>query len=282
MEVPSPAPLTEGEVWAREQLQLLLSARFGPRAVAGFFGASQRRANDVRARRPALARQSRAWIGLGAALWTTLGLAGVEPFRGRLRAGLLWWASTALMLDWHLGMLETPEGKPRAMSTADALTLTRVWLAPAALEQPTALICCVGFATDVLDGQAARRLGEPTRAGRDLEGLADLCFAAAVLLGLRRSGRVGAAASAAELTRVGVGFAYALGVYFGRAEAPDPELTRAARLTTPVRAGGLIVAATGRRRLGTALVGAGCVASLALLFRTAGSRPGRSPTPSRR
>jgi len=276
------APQTEGERWTREQLQLLLRARFGPGAVVGFFVASQRRTNEIRRERPSLARQSRRWIVAGGGLWVGLALSGVEPFRANVRSGLLWWGATAVMLDWHLGMIETADGNPRPLSAADALTLSRVWLAPVALARPTPLVCAAGFATDVLDGQAARRLGEPTRAGRDLEGLADLCFAAGVLIGLRRDERISNAASAAELTRVGVGFAYALLHYFGRASAPDPELTRAARLTTPVRAGGLIVAAAGRRSLGTALVGAGCAASLALLFRRAGSRPGRSLTPSRR
>lgn len=191
-------------------------------------------------------------------------MAGVEPFRSRLGVGLAWWAATALMLDWHLGMLETEDGRPRPLGAADALTLGRVWLAPVALASPTPLVCATGFATDVLDGMAARA-AEPTRAGRDLEGLADACFASALLLGLRRRGAIGRAASTAEMARLGAGFAYSLAVYFGRAEAPEHSLTRAARLTTPVRAGGLLAAGAGRRGLGTALVGAGCAWSAGLL-----------------
>ncbi len=257
--------LTEGEQWTRAELEALLTERFSPQAIASFLAHSQRRAGDVRSRRPDLGRQSRSWIGAGAGLWGALALAGVEPFRSRARSGLAWWALSGVMLDWHLGMVETAAGKPRALGLADALTLARVWLAPAALEDPRPVLCLAGFATDVLDGQAARRLGEPTRAGRDLEGLADVCFAGAVLIGLRRADRVGAAASAAELTRLCAGFAYALIVYFGRARAPDPQLIRAARLTTPVRAGGLVAASLGRRRSGTALVAGGCVGSLVLL-----------------
>ena len=168
------------------------------------------------------------------------------------------------MLDWHLGMVETEDGRPRPLGPADALTLARVWLVPAALSAPTPLVCAAGFATDVLDGRAARA-AQPTRAGRDLEGLADACFAGAVITGLRRGDRIGRTASGAELLRLAAGFAYSLAVYFGRARAPEPRLTRAARLTTPVRAGGLIAAAAGRPRLGTALVGAGCAWSLGLL-----------------
>jgi phosphatidylglycerophosphate synthase len=180
---------------------------------------------------------------------------------------LVWWALTLVMLDWHLGMLETADGRARPLGAADALTLARVWLVPAVLENPGPALCAAGFVTDALDGVAARSLGEPTRAGRDLEGLADACFAAALLTGLRRRGAIGPAASAAELARLGAGFSYSLAVYFGRAEAPDRELTRAARPTTVVRAAGLMSAAAGRRKLGTALVASGCAASVALLGR---------------
>jgi len=109
------------------------------------------------------------------------------------------------------------------------------------------------------------RAGEPTRAGRDLEGLADACFAAGVLIGLRRSQRIGRTASGAELVRLALGFSYSLAAYFGRARPPDRRLTQAARLTTPMRAGGLIAAAAGYPRLGTALVGIGCAWSTGLL-----------------
>ena len=273
--------LTEGEQWTRQQLEQLLSRRFSPPAVAHFLAQSQQRANEVRRRRPDLARQEMRWALVGAV--------ACVPLPGRRRM-LAWWALTCLMLDWHLGMFETDDGRHRPLGPADALTLTRAWLAPAVLEAPGPALAAAGFATDALDGLAARSLGEPTRAGRDLEGLADACFAAALLAGLRRRGAIGPAASAAELVRLGAGFSYSLAVYFGRAEAPDRELTRAARPTTVLRAGGLVAAAAGRRRLGTALVAAGCAASVALVgralsrgrLRTAGSRPGRSPTPSRR
>ena len=250
--------LTEGEQWTREQLELLLRRRFSPAAVVRFLAESQRRANDVRRRRPELARQELRWALAGAAACLTL------PRRRRM---LAWWALACLMLDWHLGMVETGDGRPRPLGPADALTLTRVWLAPAMLEDPGPALCAAGFATDVLDGVAARGLGEPTRAGRDLEGLADACFAAALLAGLRRRDAIGPAASAAELARLGAGLAYSLAVYFGRAEPPDRELTRAARPITVARAGGLIAAAAGRRRLGTALVAVGCAASVALVGR---------------
>jgi phosphatidylglycerophosphate synthase len=265
--------MTDGEQWTREQLELLLSRRFSPAAMAHFLAESQRRANAVRAERPELARQELRWGLAGAAACLA------APDR---RRALTWWALTMLMLDWHLGMLETEDGRPRALGPADALTLSRAALAPVVLDSPGPLIAGAGFLTDALDGIAARELGEPTRAGRDLEGLADLCFTTALLIGLRRRERIDRAASAAELLRLGSGLSYSLAAYFGRAEPPDRELVGAARPTTVLRGAGLIAAAAGRRRLGTGLVAAGCAASVALLLRTAGSRPGRSPRPSRR
>ncbi|MGI9081160.1 MAG: hypothetical protein ACR2FZ_02615, partial [Thermoleophilaceae bacterium] len=92
-------------------------------------------------------------------------------------------------------------------------------------------------------------------------------FAAGVLVGLCWRGAVGRGALAAELGRLAAGLSYSLLVDFGRARAPDAALTRAARVTTPVRAGGLLAAAAGRGRLGTWLVGLGCAASVALTAR---------------
>jgi phosphatidylglycerophosphate synthase len=251
---------TEGERWTREQLALLLDARFRPRAVAGFLAASQRRANDVRAARPELARQARAWSAAGAAAYVATGHA----------RDLRWWAAVALMLDWHLGMLETPEGEPRPLGAADAMTLARAWLVPLAAREPTPGICLAAGVTDVLDGRLARA-SRPTRAGRDLEGLVDFCFAVAALRGLRRTGRIGAPVVAAETARTTAGVAYALAAYFGRAERPDDTLLHAARATTVVRVAGMVAAAAGRRRLGEALVAGGSawsVVSLAAAART--------------
>jgi phosphatidylglycerophosphate synthase len=250
--------VTEGERWARAELERLLDRRFSPAAVARFLAASLRRSADVRRSRPELARQSRRWMAVGGAAWL------LPPFRDRARVGLAWWALTALMLDWHLGMVETPDGRPRMLSGADALTLARAWLVPVAAWAPTPAVVGAAALTDVLDGALARR-GEPTRAGRDLEGLVDACFGAAALLGALRRGAVAPAVVGAELARVGAGVGYALGVYFGRADAPDPRVTRAARMTTPVRAAGLIAAGLGRRRLASALLAAGSAGSVGSL-----------------
>jgi phosphatidylglycerophosphate synthase len=246
-------PRTEGERWVRAELERLLDARFAPGAVAGFLVASQRRAGAVRRARPALARQEARWLALGAGAYAGAGIPA--------RRWVPWWALTALMLDWHLGMVETEDGRPRPLGAADALTLGRVWLAVPAATAPRAWHAPAAFTTDALDGRLARA-SVPTRAGRDLEGLADAAFAAAMLRGLHREGRLPPAAVAAELARLAVGVGYALWCYFGTAERPDEAVVRAGRVTTPLRAAGLLAAAAGRPRTGVRLLLSGSALSV--------------------
>lgn len=234
----------------------LRDARFEPRALARFLLASQRRANAQRAARPQAARRMRTWIAFGAAAWVALALAGRQPFRRRARAFAASWALTWLMLDWHIGMLESEDGEPRNLGAADACTLVRVWLAPAAADMPQPWMCALAFASDGLDGRLARA-AVPTRLGRDLEALADAAFAVAALRGARRRGWLGRAAAGAELARIATGLGYALIVWFRCARAPDPGVLHAARRSTPLRAAGLVAAGLGRRRLAGALVTGG-------------------------
>jgi len=259
-------PMTEGEAWSRRELEVLRAARFAPRAIGRFLLRSQRRAADVRRRRPALARQEREWMATGAVTWLALAGAGLEPFRRRLGAGLAWWAACALMLDWHLGMVEDEDGRPATLAPADACTLARVWLVPVAADAAHPAVVALAAASDVLDGRLARA-SRTTRAGRDLEGLVDVCFAAAALRGARRAGGVSRAGVAAELARLGIGVAFTVGTYFGRAAPPSPALVRAARLTTPVRVAGLLAAGAGRRRAADVLVLTGAVTSVGLVAR---------------
>ncbi len=204
----------------------------------------------------------------GCCAWVTLAAAGVEPFRRRIITGLAWWASVALMLDWHLGMFETENGRARSLGPADAMTLTRAWLVPALADAPNAGLLMVAAGTDVLDGRLARAT-EPTRAGRDLEGLVDGAAAAAALLGARRQDALAPAAVACELTRLATGLAYATHAYLGRAGTPDSAITRASRATTPLRVAGLVAAAAGRRRSGSALLAGGSLLGLAATARRA-------------
>lgn len=266
-------PLTDGERWALDELQRLRAARFSPRAVVGFLVASSRRSRDVRRARPVLARQSRVWIATGAGAWCALAIGGLQPFRRRLAAGLGWWAAVAVMLDWHLGMLEDEQGRPRPLGPADALTLGRAWLVPVIADDLSPAAVLIAAATDVLDGIAARAT-QPTRAGRDLEGLVDASVFAAALASAWRTRRLSRSTVALETGRLAAGFGYALMVYFARADAPDAAVTRAARLTTPLRVSGLLAAGWGRRPWGDALVAGGSLLSFAAVARaTARARP---------
>jgi phosphatidylglycerophosphate synthase len=257
------APLTDGERWTRLQLSALLARRFTPAVVGRFLRESWRRSASVRRERRALARRARRWIGIGGLSWLGLAAGGVQPFLRRLRLGLAWWSATGLMLDWHLGMVETADGRVRNLGAADALTLTRAWLIPVALDAPTPLVCAIAAASDALDGPLARRVG-PTRAGRDLEGLVDACFAAAALRGALRHDWLPPTVVGTESLRLGTGLAYAVMVYFGTAHAPRAELLRAARLGAVIRAVGLVLAGTSRRRAAAALIVAGSATSIAL------------------
>ena len=206
-----------------------------------FLAASQRRSNERRAARPLLARQARSWIAAGALAWAALAAGGVEPFRRRRRSGLAWWGLTGLMLDWHLGMVETEDGQPRPLGPADACTLARAWLVPIAADTPAPLVCGLAAATDGLDGVLARA-GRPTRLGRDLEGLVDAAFAMAALRGAARRGWLGRPVAAIEAARLAGGTAYAFARYFGSSASPAPEVMRAGRVTAIARTAGLIAA----------------------------------------
>ena len=195
-----------------------------------------------------------------------------------LRGALTWWAATALMLDWHLGMFETEDGRPRNLGAADALTLARAWLVPVALDTPTPLVCVAAAATDALDGPAARRAG-PTRAGRDLEGLVDACFTAAALRGARRHGWLGRARWRASSPASAQASPTRVGVWFGRAHrrpgaAPRRALVDGAPGRRPPTAG------RGRPRLADALLLAGSALSLGLLGRAVAASS-RAASPSR-
>ncbi len=261
------APLTAGERWTREQLELLLERRFSPLAIGGFLGASFQRSAEIAGERPALRRQSRTWILLGGAAWGLPAALGAQPFRRRIVPGLAWWAGTGLMLHWHLGMLETDGGRHRPLGPADALTLARAWLVPVVADSPAPAVLVAGALSDVLDGVAARR-GEPTRAGRDLEGLVDACFSIAAMRGLLRAGTLGRGAALAEIARLSAGTAFAVVAYFGTARPPGPGVIDAGRATAAVRFAGALAASCSRRRTGDVLVICGCAASVAAAARS--------------
>ena len=184
---------------------------------------------------------------------------------------LAWWAAVTAMVHWHLGMFETEDGDPRPLGPADAVTMTRVWLVPALADHLDPRLLAVAAATDVLDGVAARA-ASPTRPGRDLEGPADAAVLLAALHAAPRTRRLARPVVGLEAIRLLAGMGYAAAVYFARADAPDPAVTRGARHTTPMRVTGLLAAGAGRRRWSHVLLVTGSVTSLVSLARGARRR----------
>ena len=169
------------------------------------------------------------------------------------------------MLDWHLGMLETPDGCDATLGVADALTLARAWLVPAVGRGAGPGLVALGAATDLADGAAARRT-RTTRLGRDLEGLVDACFTTTALRSSVRDARISRLPAALEQGRLAAGAAYVSAVYFGSGHAPDPVRGGGGRRAAPLRMAALIAASGGHRRTadrlllaGTALAAVGCV-----------------------
>jgi phosphatidylglycerophosphate synthase len=258
--------LTEGERWTEDQLTQLRSARWRPPAQAAFILAAQSRANTTRRRRSALARQERAWILTGAAAWLVLGrLRPNGVFRRRRSRGLAWWAGCAVMLDWHLGMLETPAGRPVSLGAADALTLIRAWLVPAVAEAGEPRLLLIGALTDLGDGHVARAT-RCTRFGRDLEGFVDACFFIAALRGAVAAGHLSPRAATLEAARLAAGSAYGAGAYFVTGRAPDRTVTRSGRSAAPVRSAALVAAGLGHRRLADRLLLTGTSVAIASLI----------------
>lgn len=260
--------MTDGERWARDELERLRSRHFSPAAVTAFLLASGHRATDARGARPDLARRARRWELAGLAAWALPAVAGRQPFRRRLGPGLAWWGATCMMLDRHLGMFESEDGRPCNLGAADALTLTRAWLVPVIADGLSPAALGVAVVTDAVDGPVARA-STPTRAGRDLEGLVDAAVLVAALLSAARHQRLHPGVIALELGRLATGVAFASAAYFTRAQRPPAAILRAGRWTTPVRMAGLLAAGAGHRRGADALVGGGSLASIGLLIATA-------------
>lgn len=261
--------LTEGELWSRELLRELQGDGYRPHAWCRFLERSLERAAETRRERPALARQADAWaaVWLGAAAAARVRpLAHVLPLVPPARE-LLWWLSAAALLRWHLGMVEGPRGEPRPrLSAADALGLGRAWLGPrlARVTEPRAFAALVlaASAGDALDGPLARRAG-PTRLGRDLDRLADLCAFGCATGAARRAGWLEPWAARAFVLRYAAGTGYTVARYFVRGAPPPGDARPWSYAATPVFVAGLIAAAAGARRAGSAAVAAASLATLA-------------------
>ena len=234
---------TEGERWSRDLLDRLRAGRFRPGAWVHFLSESAGRAREVRARRPGLVRQSRRWGAAGAA--------AALPFGPRAVA---WWAVWWAMLDWHLGMAETADGRAQRLRAQDALTLARLWAAPVVRGHPEPWLVAVGMATDAADGALARRTG-PTRLGRDFDSTADTVFLTAALRGAVDRHGLDPRLVRLEWARLAFGTAVTFGHYFG-ASRPAPIQDRRAPGAVLATAGTLL-AVSGRPRAAAPLLVAG-------------------------
>jgi phosphatidylglycerophosphate synthase len=178
---------------------------------------------------------------------------------------MAWWlALEAIMVDWHLGMLESPSGKRRdALSAADALTLIRAAAAPLAAAAPPdaawfILLLGVAGATDLLDGQLARRNGV-TRFGRDFDSLADLAFRTAAIHGAHREGWVDRVTHRVLTGRQVLFAGRALWNWFARSRRPAPDPSPLSRWHVPLMLGGLAISATRKPGAGSFLLRASTV-----------------------
>lgn len=163
-----------------------------------------------------------------------LGFAGVAAWAIALAvghpllalAGAAWWILATLMLDWHLGMLESRGGRPVAeLGLANVLTHLRGGTAPAiaVLFGSPAGIALLGVAgaSDVVDGWLARRRGEVTRLGAWLDGAVDGLVLGAAALGAFTSGRAPVWLLAIVLARITLPWLTIATVTFARAETPN-------------------------------------------------------------
>lgn len=259
----SPRPLTDGERWTARELALLRRRRYHGGAWAAFVRSSLERSGASRRARPQMAGQARAWGATGAVAYVVAWRTGqkADQVRLPLLPGLVWWLLVWQMLDWHLGMAEGGDGRPRErLAVADAVTLTRFWLVPVAYgarrsAKGLPAVVVVAGVTDFLDGVLARRKGR-TRLGRDLDTTADLAFVSSAAVAMRSSGRISPLAFTAVAARQSLGVAIAAGAVFARARRPA---IRARPWGAALRVGGLALSAAGRERVGSALLLTGCV-----------------------
>jgi phosphatidylglycerophosphate synthase len=259
----SPRPLTDGEQWTEAALLELRDGGHGLAAWRQFLRSSLQRAGATRRARPELARQCRRCGATGALAWLAACLASRRTREVRLRpgVGLSWWLVVSQMLDWHLGMAEGGDGRPRArLSPADAASLARFWLVPvvpAAARSRVGLpmVIIVAGLTDWLDGTLARRNGR-TRLGRDLDTTADLALIATAALTARVAGRIPTLAFVALSLRCASGVALSVVAVFGRARRPA---IRARPWGALPRIAGLAMCTAGLHRAGTTVLLFGCL-----------------------
>jgi phosphatidylglycerophosphate synthase len=269
--------MTAGERWAADELLALRASAFRPAAWQRFLSASFRRATESRRARPNVARQARAWAAaallVGHAARRAARILGVAS--PSARAWTAWSLVSAAMLDWHLGMLEGPDGERRdRLRAADALSLARAELAPfvaaAGVDAPrsraafSALIA-TGAVTDLLDGRLARRTGE-TRLGRDTDTVADVTLKLAAARAARQARWLTPTTTRVFATCQVAGIAVVAGTYLRRGRRPARERLAEPRWTAPPLMCGLALAPYAPR-IANVLVGTASLTTLTLALR---------------
>lgn len=260
--------MTEGERWTRQVLADLRGRAYRPGAWWSFVAASFARARTDRAAHPVEHRQV-LFVGVaGACAW-----AATAPWFPVIAViGLVWWSTIVAMLDWHVGMLERPDGRPLGgIGAPNLISLTRLGAVPVLVAlAPTGvgLAVLIGAATDVADGILARRWDLVTRLGRWLDGAADGAVFVTAALVLTAHGVIAGwvgglvvARHAAQWVGVALGF-------FVRGAPPTPEHAVSARTTGAVMAAG-IATAPFARGVGSALIVVGAAGGLIAVGLTA-------------
>lgn len=215
------AAKTDGERWAEELLAALRRDRFAPAAWIRFFAASVDRARENQAGHPRARRQVLALGAGGLATWFAVAAFG-RPVLGA--GGAAWWLLVLLIADWHLGMLERPDGSPLpGLGAANTLTLVRagaIALLPALA--PTALgLAIVGAGlSDVADGFLARSRGEASRFGAWVDGAADGLLLSVAAVAAADQARLPTWVAALVVGRYLAPWLAIAGVYFATARAP--------------------------------------------------------------
>lgn len=214
--------MTQSEAWTREVLAELRSAHFTLPAWRRFLARSLQQAGEQRGERRPEHRKVVVLAALGVAGWS---FAAVEGRPVLAAAGATWWLLVSLMLDWHLGMLERPDGtRLDGIGPANLITILRGGLPPAlfALAGTAAgvVMLAAAGAADVVDGRLARRRQETSRLGLWLDGSVDTTVTGAAALGAVLHGLLPVWAVALVLLRLALPWAVGAAAYFGRAERP--------------------------------------------------------------
>jgi len=261
-------PMTEGERWTRGALLELRTARYTIPAWRRFLARALERAGDGRRWNRRAHGQALVLFGVGLATWAAVGLAGYPVLAA---VGGFWWLLVALMLDWHLGMLERADGRRlQGLGVANVVTLTRAGVVPALLAlSPTALAVAllVAGASDVLDGWWARRRDEVTRLGFWLDGTIDTLVLGVGVAAAARVGLVPSWIAGLVVVRYAFPWLAVAGLYFVHAQGPPGDGHVSGRIPGAALVVGVALAAV-HPPAGAGLAAAGAIGGLIVVFLT--------------